>query len=291
MPDGQTRIDGSIRIDDLATLSLSRVAATAQVVTRTPARIARASEDFCLVSIQTAGTGRLTQDGRVAVLRPGDFALYDSTRPYQLRFDGDFAQFVLMLPGPTLRSQVADTEQLTARPVPGLRGAGHLLISMIGSLARDVDTLEPESAEAVARSVENILVAGLRTLPGSGGARTPVPAEAHRDSVRAYIRAQVRDPGLSVAGIAQALHLSVSSVHRSFTGEPCTVMEEVWAVRLDAVKAQLCDPTQDGRTVSQLAFAWGFNDAAHFSRAFRARFGCAARDLRAARRPPRRLGS
>jgi hypothetical protein len=38
------------------------------------------------------------------VLAPGDFALYDSTRPYQLTFDGAFQQFVLKLPGPTLRT-------------------------------------------------------------------------------------------------------------------------------------------------------------------------------------------
>ena len=32
---------------------------------------------------------------------------------------------------------------------------------------------------------------------------------------------------------------------------------------------------------TEIAFGWGFNDAAHFSRIFRARFGCSARELRA----------
>ena len=39
--------------------------------------------------------------------RPGDFALYDSTRPYQLLFDDDFEQIVLKLPGERLRSACA----------------------------------------------------------------------------------------------------------------------------------------------------------------------------------------
>jgi AraC-like ligand binding domain. len=89
---------GDIRVDSLATLELSRVTATAQLVRRTPALIAQTAEDYFLVSIQTAGVGRITQDRRTAVLQPGDFALYDSTRPYELRFDGDFQQYVLMLP-------------------------------------------------------------------------------------------------------------------------------------------------------------------------------------------------
>ena len=50
------------------------------------------------------------QDGRVATLLPGDFALYDSTRPYELIFDEPLQQYVLQLPGAVLRSRLRDTE-------------------------------------------------------------------------------------------------------------------------------------------------------------------------------------
>ena len=93
------------------------------------------------------------QDGRSARLARGDFALYDSTRPYELRCEGPFQQYVLMLPGPTLRTGLRDTRGLTASTVSGQRGAGHLMISMIETLALDIDTLAPESAAAVADSV------------------------------------------------------------------------------------------------------------------------------------------
>jgi hypothetical protein len=68
-------------VDSLATLELSQVTATAQHVRRTPSLIAATAEDYFLVSIQTKGVGAIVQDGRTAVLQPGDFALYDSTRP------------------------------------------------------------------------------------------------------------------------------------------------------------------------------------------------------------------
>jgi len=147
-PQGGDRIDGEIVADELASLQLSRVTATAQLVKRTPALIARASEDHFLVSIQTQGRGVISQDGRHAVLGPGDFALYDSTRPYQLTFDDNFQQFVLKLPGPTLRTALRDTERLTATTVRGDRGAGHLMIGMIRTLAADIGALAPESAAA-----------------------------------------------------------------------------------------------------------------------------------------------
>jgi AraC-like DNA-binding protein len=183
---GAATVEGHIESEALATLQLSKVTATAQTVRRTSAKISRASEDYFLVSIQTQGVGNISQDGRTARLAPGDFALYDSTRPYTLQFDAPFAQYVLRL----------------------------------------------------------------------------------------------RDPALSVEGIAAQLRLSPSTLHCAWAGEACSIAEWVWAQRLDSAQRDLCNPSQRGRSVSEIAFAWGFNDAAHFSRAFRARFGCAPRDLR-----------
>lgn len=276
---GET-FDGRIRHDRLGTLELSRVTSCAQWVRHTQRQIARASDDWFLVSLQTRGRGVVSQDGRDAVLEAGDFALYDSTRPYDLRFESDFEQIVLMLPGPLLRSQLRASERLTATTVCGRRGAGHLTIGMIETLARDVDALEPGSAVAVADAVTSILVAGLRTLPAARETGVSNMVALHRERIRAFVRANLRDPALGVAGIAQALRMSPSTVHRAFHGEPLSVAQWILAARLDAVRRDLADPTLAGRTVSAIAFDWGFNDAAHFSRAYRERFGCAPRDTR-----------
>jgi AraC-like DNA-binding protein len=279
-PEGSAVIDGEIVSDELATLQLSRVTATAQLVRRTPALVSRASEDHFLVSIQTQGRGVVSQDGRDAVLGPGDFALYDSTRPYQLTFDSDFQQFVLKLPGPTLRTALRDTQRLTATTVCGDRGAGHLMIQMISTLAADIGSLAPQSAAAVADSVSQILIAGLATLP----AATQVPVSRltayHREQIKAQVRSRLADPDLGVAQIARALRLSPSTLHRAWAGEPCSLSDWIWYQRLDAAWRDLCNPAHATRSVSEIAFAWGFSDAAHFSRAFRARFGCSPREMR-----------
>jgi AraC-like DNA-binding protein len=279
-PPGSATIDGSIASAEVGTLSLSQVTATAQLVHRTPAKIARANEDYFLVSIQTTGRGLVAQDGREAHLLPGDFALYDSTRPYTLGFDGDFQQYVLMLPGRVLRTELPGTERLTATLVSGQRGAGHLMINMIRTLAADIETLAPESAVAVADSVTQILIAGLSALPAARRAPLSQLHAYHLERIKACVRARLRDPELTVASVAAELRMSPSTLHRTWGGEACSLADWIWAQRLDAAQRDLCDPGEAGRSVSEIAFSWGFSDAAHFSRAFRARFGRTPREVR-----------
>ena len=272
--------DGHIRQHSLPGLDLSVVTSCAQKVMRTPAHIARADGDYFLVSIQARGCGVVRQDGRDALLAPGDFALYDSTRPYQLLFDDDFEQIVLKLPGERLRSELRDTERLTATTVSGREGAGHLMLAMLRTLREDIDTLQPASAFAVANGVRSILVAGLQTLPAACAAGVSQITAYHLARVKRRIDERLADPALNVASLAADLGLSASQLHRIFRNEPLTPAQTIWEKRLDAASRDLLEPRLAGRSVAEIAYAWGFSDAAHFSRAFRDRFGRSPREWR-----------
>jgi AraC-like DNA-binding protein len=50
--------------------------------------------------------------------------------------------------------------------------------------------------------------------------------------------------------------------------------------RLERCRRDLSDPAHAARHVSDIAFAWGFNDLAHFSRIFKQRFGASPREWR-----------
>lgn len=274
------RFAGSINSQSMPGLDLSVVASGAQKVRRTPRQIARANDDYFLVSIQTQGQGVLRQDGRDALLSPGDFALYDSTRAYELHFDGDFQQIVLKLPGEQLRSAVRDTEKLTATTVSGRAGAGHLMIGMIKTLWEDIDALEPASAVAVAGGVLNILVAGLQTLPASKCRGVSSLTSFHLARIRSEIDSRLRNPALTVGDVARDLGISVGHIHRLFRQEATTPAQYIWSRRLEMCSRDLVDPRRAGHSISEIAFSWGFNDAAHFSRSFRNRFGVPPREWR-----------
>lgn len=271
---------GEIRKNTLSTLELSVVNASPQLVRRTPRQIGRSNEDYFLVNIQVGGRCVVSQDGRSAELKAGDFALYDSTRPYDLWYPETFEQVVLMLPRDLLQSQVRTTDRLTATRVSGLKGAGHLMINMIGTLVRDVDELDPTSFDAVSNAVLEILIAGLRTLPAARQKTPSRLAAYHLERIKTYAAQQLANPRLSVESLSDALQLSQTTLYRIFDEQPCSLMQWVWAQRLDRAKRDLADPALRASSITEIALAWGFGGSAHFCRAFKRRYGVGPRDFR-----------
>ena len=72
---------GTLVSAPLGPLRLTEVRSVAQHVVRSPRQIERGRGDDVLVSVQRAGRGLVRQDGREALLRPGELALYDAARP------------------------------------------------------------------------------------------------------------------------------------------------------------------------------------------------------------------
>lgn len=278
--DAGQAFSGSIVAHHLPGLDLSVVCSGAQHVTRTREAIARSADDCFIVSLQTRGGAVISQDGRHAVMAPGDFAIYDSTRPYTLHFDDEFEEIVLKMPGDELRSLLRRTDELTATTVSGRSAAGHLLINMVSTLRDEAESLNPASAAAVASGVISVLVAGLQSLPACGKAEPSTMNAYHLARIKQVIERRLRDPSLGLEQVAAELGMSVGHLHRLFKGEPVTAAQYLWQRRLEACSRELLDPRRARASVAEIAFAWGFNDAAHFSRSFRERFKCSPREWR-----------
>lgn len=58
--------------------------------------------------------------------------------------------------------------------------------------------------------------------------------------------------------------------------EGTSLMHHVWERRLALCHRDLTDPAMCNRSITDIAFAAGFNDLSQFSRAYRARYGCPA---------------
>ena len=65
----------------------SVLTSTPHSVHRTPGLIRRGSSELYRVVLAMSGGLRLAQDDKTARLRPGEFAIYDFARPYELVYD------------------------------------------------------------------------------------------------------------------------------------------------------------------------------------------------------------
>ena len=272
---------GEIEFSQLGPLDFTQLRSNVRRVWRTDSMIRHDALDRCLVQIQRGGRSVVRQDGREAVLVPGDFVIYDTTRPYELHFEDEYHDLIVVrLPRTALASHVANLEELTATTVPGTCAAGNLLLAMIETLQRDIDRLHPSSAMGVSEGITSIIAAGLRSLPGANTRRPSSLSVYHVARVKAYVMEQLRDPALSIASIAAAMRLSPDHLSRLFRSEPVPLSRMIWHQRLEACRRELSDPRLARRSVSDIAFSWGFNAAAHFSRSFKEQYGATPREWR-----------
>jgi AraC-like DNA-binding protein len=54
----------------------------------------------------------------------------------------------------------------------------------------------------------------------------------------------------------------------------------IWRERLAAARHDFLDPRLSDRSITDIAFSWGFNDAAHFSRSFFKTYGLTPSEFR-----------
>ncbi|WP_050425549.1 helix-turn-helix domain-containing protein [Bradyrhizobium tropiciagri] len=280
-----TAFRGAITSTQLGPAKCSVVSSSRQRVLRTPSRIARASEDFVLFALGRSGSGGVVQDGRETVIQPGEFAFYDTTRPYELRFNDDFTQTIFQVPRAMLHRRFAGTHGLTATTFTSDRPVQRLAWQFISGLADIADRLDPDNAIRLADQAADLLAMAISER--SGGAA--LPASTHRSALlyrlKAHILAHLPNPELGLTETAAALGISPRYVNSLLADEDTSFQRFVLAERLERCRRDLASPAHTHRHISEVAFAWGFNDLSHFGRVFREHYGLSPREWRHSRLP------
>lgn len=271
----EERFDWSILSEEVGDARFADLTVSPHTVRRTRLHIGRGGEHV-LVGVQLEGRSVVRQDGREAVLLPGDFAIYDSTRPYELHFPTPMRQRILRLPREAVTHKIASPERLTALAVSGMAGIGALFRNVLDSGFSAADQLGQTGAQVIVDTLTDLLAAAMAV--GRAGERAPAAITRHR--MLRYIEANLADPGLSVGSIAAALGVSTRYAHLLLRSEDTTLSRFVWRRRLERCAEALADPAQAEASITQIAFTWGFSDAAHFSRAFKGTYGSSPREFR-----------
>jgi AraC-like DNA-binding protein len=269
---------GSLETNALRDVRFSRVVSDAQHVVRSRQRIRQAPDDFFLISVQCGGSGVVAQQERVARLTVGDFALYDATQPYELHFDGPFEQLVLRIPRQYLARRIACPERLTAVAFRASQGSTAVISNFMVQVYREMCRFDPACLVRMYQVLVDLIVAGL-----SGTLTDGLPTAnrlAMQQRIKTFVEMHLSDSSLDCQRIAAEFGISLSYLNKLFQDNDMPLSEWIWSRRLDKARTAIESSRATGQSITQIAYDWGFKDPAHFSRAFKARFGATPSSIR-----------
>lgn len=276
---GDANFNGRVEFGSMADIRLCRIDASRHMVIRTPGVVRREGRGDLKVVAQLAGTACFEQDGRRVVLRPGDWSVYDTEKPYVVTNPAHVTHMVMLLPRERLRGFGVPIDVLTVRRFCGRSGAGRRAFDLLAGCFDDAGELDAAQARSAADDLAGMIE--LAMLERAGIASDRSLGERMRDRILAYIDANLGDPQMTLDRVAGAVGCSKRYLHKLFRDEGETLNAHIWQARLARIREDLSAPALRGRSITEIAFGWGFNSSTHFSRSFRERYGISPRGYRA----------
>jgi AraC-like DNA-binding protein/mannose-6-phosphate isomerase-like protein (cupin superfamily) len=252
-------------------------------VERTSDQVAQASERRFLLHLVVGGRLRLVQGGREALLNEGDLAMADTGRPYSLHHAESCSLIVLVVPHEDLKQHLPVPEDVIGVRFPGDAGLPNTASMMLRCLWEQArNEIDPEIGSRIADSLLEMFAASWLARNGAPPADTAMTGY-RRVQIKRYVEAHLRDEDLSARSVAAAFGISPRYLHMLFARERETISSYIQRRRLEQCVKQLSDPQWRRRTITEIAFSWGFNNVAHFARIFRNHYDTTPRAYRDAR--------
>jgi AraC-like DNA-binding protein len=268
---------GSIAMSHLGDALISTVAATAQIFDRSRAHAKRTGLDHFMVQTFLRGEHNGVCGENEVRRGRGDVWILDLSQATRTHAK-TFTNVTLIMPrdrvlpllkggeihGTTMRSGSASARLI-----------GSHLETLLGA-APDMDLTEATAAVDAAA----LMIAGAwSSIRESRAEVTAAVRATARRTICDYIDQNLTDEALSPELLVRLFRMSRATLYRLFEDEG-GVAAYVLSRRLDRCRAILGASTGTERSIGELAFSHGFASEAHFSRAFRRRFGIAPREAR-----------
>jgi AraC-like DNA-binding protein len=272
---------GAISTRTAAGVSFIEMACDKHAAYRDRTTISRGGPAYYVLTLQLSGGVRLSQDGRMAVLRPGTFAIYDSALPATITSSDGYRSMCLRFPKELLAGTHPELADRTATAFDAGTGFPSAVWEMVLGVNRHLGSLGSNGGLA-ARSVMDLVAVMLGTQLGRPQVRRPGERAAVLERIHAYIDAHLADPWLTPSGIARAHYVSPRHLHNLFAATGSTVSSWIRARRIARCRRDLADPQLAHVPVATIAVRWGFTSASHFGQVFKRETGQTPAEFRRA---------
>ena len=246
---------------------MSHIVASGAICGRIQREANTAATRKIILTLVERGEFEFAQGSRATRCPAQSLVLMDISRSLEARQREHVDMLSMIFPKSELAGLISGLDGLCTRAVPATRGAAAILGDMVRASWREGPEMSAGDARALPPAFAPLIEAAF-------GEHTPQPVDdALLSRLLSAIDEDLQDPCLGPGRLAERLGISVSYVHALARRSGQSVMSTIIARRLDACREALRDPTWARRSITDIAFAWGFQDASHFSRRFHARFG------------------
>lgn len=266
------QFSGRLRNWALGDVSLSHIESGPISYRREVAHLRADKEEHLLFTFAGRSDIRFEQNRMSLICRRNQFIIEMAHLPYVFAQPEENEIWVLKVPPSLLRWHVGPVEKFVPYAFNADRGIGALLFDMVRIAPRRLDEADRPSDSRIGHSLVELLALALeaddRVVDSAQGSiRT-----AHLVRIERFIRGNLGNPDLCPELIARSCGISIRYLHDLFRGSGSSVGRWIREQRLIACERDL---RRFGRkiTIADLAYRWGFNDQAQFSRHFKARFG------------------
>ena len=257
-------------------ISIARLAAGPQTLTPFPQRA-----DLPLLLLMHEDGASLLAEGSRRPIAAGELAMLPRPGEWKIIFDRDIRATALSVTAAAFRGRrIGALDFGPARLIPPVGLAG-LLSAALDAASHDLDALSPSDWPAVDQSLSELLLTLARQPPAGAvetGGTAGQAALLHR--IGQTVERKLDDPDLTPARVAQIEGISERYLQKLFEGTGDSFTHYLRERRLHRTSVDLANPAEAHQSVSEIAFRCGFSDAAHFSRAFRERYGLSPRAFR-----------
>lgn len=257
---------------DLGRIKMIDIVADEHFVERTPHLLRQREKDSAFLMLILSGKIFVNRAGQCSVAEAGDVVLYDTNHAYMHGFPAQARQVIFEIPGEDFRDRFADWSLREVVHFGGSTNPGRVVPIALRNVLQAARTSD-WSVEGYAGLIEDEIWGVMETACSLTRGRTRSAYHARTmQRLRRHISDNLQDPDLSPASIAVAMGLSLRQLNRLFEDEPLSLMELVFARRLEGARSDI-QRFGAGASISDISYRWGFKSLAHFSRKFRDRFG------------------
>ena len=266
-----------IRPDTSPLASLRRLGRLRERVATLLSGNERSSRGLTVTTFHSLCARLLRRYAEQAGLKP-DFSIYDTSDSYAVSNPVRVEHLIVMIPKARLAERGLALDPLMARRLGGSGGVARIALETMRNAYRELPGMSETGARGVGDAITQLVHLAMLDLAGIGTAQTQ--REALRERIKQHVGERLGDPALSVDSIALALNCSRRQLYNAFAEEPDGVAGYILLRRLEGCRRCLDDRAQAHRSLTEIAFDFGFSNMAHFSRVFRAHLGLPPSDYR-----------